>query len=250
MARIFWLETKFEFLGLWRMPSYSLTTILFPVLFYVFFGLVMGGAVGRSQGTMAHYLLGTYGASGVMAATLFALSNGVAAERGQGWLAVKRASPMPLAAWFFAKGMAATAFAGVVLVLLFGLGVGLAGVRLPAGNWLAGAGVLLAGALPCGLLGLLIGLVAKPNAAPGVANLVFMPMCFLSGLWIPIVYLPPVAKSIADYLPGYHLGQLGLLALGVPVVGDWGQHGAVLAGYTLVLAGLAWLIYRRQEERE
>ena len=34
-------ETKYEFLKYLRLPIYALSTVLFPVMFYVLFGLVM-----------------------------------------------------------------------------------------------------------------------------------------------------------------------------------------------------------------
>ena len=72
-------------------------------MFYCFFGLAMAphqqvGALAVSQ-----YLLATYGAFGVMGATLYAFGAGVAVERGLGWMEVKRASPMPPAAYLLAK---------------------------------------------------------------------------------------------------------------------------------------------------
>jgi ABC-2 type transport system permease protein len=74
-------------------------------------------------------------------------------------------------------------------------------------------------------------------------------MCFLSGLWLPISFLPQGIRAVAAYLPGFHLGQLGLLSLGVRVPGEFVQHAAVLAGYSAVFAGLAWFGYRREQEK-
>jgi ABC-2 type transport system permease protein len=249
MFRIYYLETKFEFLSLLRMPSYAASTILFPLLFYVFFALVLPTRPIGPGVPMAQYLLGTYGACGVIAATLFALGAGVAAERGQGWLLVKRASPMPLAAWLVAKSAGATAFAAIVLVLLFSLGAGFGGVTLTPREWGLGVVTLLLGSIPFGFLGLLIGMLARPNAAPGMVNLVFLPMCLVSGLWIPLAMLPPKVAAVAAYLPSYHLGQLGLAALGVTPQAAPAQHALILGGYGVVFAGLAWFSYIRQQEK-
>ena len=49
------------------------------------------------------YLIATYGTFGVMGASLFGTASGLAADRGLGWLQVKRASPMPPFAYFIAK---------------------------------------------------------------------------------------------------------------------------------------------------
>ena len=61
---------------------------------------------------MARYLIATYGAFAIMGSTLYAFGVGIAVERGLGWLEVKRASPMPLGAYFFAKGAVADGVRG------------------------------------------------------------------------------------------------------------------------------------------
>src|SRR5215472_12312594 len=104
MPRVYWMEAKTEFLKLLRMKQYSMSTVMFPLMFYCFFGLAMG----REQQpglpmTVARYLLATYGAFAVVGATLYAFGVGVAIERGLGWMQLKRASPMPIPAYFFAK---------------------------------------------------------------------------------------------------------------------------------------------------
>ena len=48
--RTYLLEIKYEFLKALRMPQYSLPTILFPIVFYVFFGVVM--FAGLNTGTI------------------------------------------------------------------------------------------------------------------------------------------------------------------------------------------------------
>ena len=71
-------------------------------MFYLLFGVVFGTRHGRRR-TMATYLIATYGAFGVIGAALFGFGVGVAIERGQGWMMLKRASPMPPMAFFAAK---------------------------------------------------------------------------------------------------------------------------------------------------
>ena len=62
-------------------------------------------------------------------------------------------------------------------------------------------------------MGLALGYFAKPNSAPAMVNLVYLPMSFCSGLWIPIFMLPKVLQNIAQVLPPYHVAQLALNAI-------------------------------------
>src|SRR5690349_21798999 len=94
-------EARFDLLKMLRLPVYSVASIAFPVMFYVLFGVVFGKQGGGQGPQVSRYLLGSYGAFGVIGASLFGFGVGVATERGQGWLQVKRASPMPPSAYFF-----------------------------------------------------------------------------------------------------------------------------------------------------
>src|SRR6202045_4675218 len=82
---IYFKEAKYEFLTRLRLRAYSLSTISFPLMFYVLFGLVLNpkdapvGGIG-----IATYLIPTYATFGVMGASPFATAPGLAAERGLG----------------------------------------------------------------------------------------------------------------------------------------------------------------------
>lgn len=248
MTNVYWMESKMELRKMARLKQYSLSTICFPLMFYIFFGLAMAGQFPGAT-SMSKYLLATYGAFGVMGATLYAFGAGVAVERGLGWLEVKRASPMPPAAYLVAKGAVSVAFGALVVSGLFALGAIFGGVRMPIGTWLLLWGALVAGAVPFGAIGLAIGSFAGPNSAPGIVNMIYLPMGFLGGLWMPIEVLPKFLQHIAPLLPSYHFGQIALAILGVPSQGSVLVHVEALLGFGLVFAGVAWLAQSRDHEK-
>lgn len=245
-ARTYLLEARYEFLKTLRLPAYALPTLAFPTLFYVMFSTVYGSqAIGPVS--VATYMLATYGAFGVIGAALFGFGVGVAIERGQGWLLLKRASPMPVGAYFAAKVAMAVLFGALIVVMLSLLGALLNGIRLPAATWLALGGTLVTGALPFCALGLAFGTWCGPNSAPAVVNLVYLPMAFGSGLWVPIQGLPEILRAIAPWLPPYHLAQLALKTVGGDLGRPVSQHVGALAVVTVLSLAVAWLGYRRDE---
>jgi ABC-2 type transport system permease protein len=242
-ARLFALEARAELLKTWRLPAYTLPTLLFPAAFYVFFGLAFGAQVGRV--TMATYLIATYGAFGVIGASLFGFGVGVATERGQGWMLLKRATPMPPSAYFAAKTFMALVFAVIIVAILALLGVAFGGVRLPAEAWGPLVAILVGGAIPFCALGLLLGYLAGPNSAPAIVNLLYLPLSFLSGLWVPVQVLPPLLQQVAQFLPPYHFAQLALRQVGADQGGSPATHVAYLVAFTLLcLAGARWAYLR------
>jgi ABC-2 type transport system permease protein len=245
LLRIYLLEAWYEWIKVIRLPAYLITTILFPVGFYLFFGVAMKQSSGGFD--LSTYLLATYGAFGAMTASLFNFGVSVAVERGQGWTQFKRATPMPPLAHLVGRLVVSMVITLIILSILFALGAGLGGVRLPAATWWALAGTLVAGGAVFALFGLALGYWIGPNSAPGVVNLIAMPMALVSGMWIPLAALPAVLHRVAHLLPAFHYANL---ALGI--VGH-GQGVAPLASvaYLAVFAALslaaAWLGYRRDE---
>lgn len=244
--RTYLLEIKYEFLKALRMPQYSLPTILFPIVFYFFFGVMFGQK--NVQGVkMAEYLIATYGAFGVIGAALFGFGVSVAIERGQGWLEAKRTTPMPIAAYFVAKLAMAMIFSAIIVLLLFAAGTWFGGVSLTLGQGTALLMILVTGSITFCALGLALGFLLGPNSAAPVVNLVYLPMAILSGLWVPIWFLPKSIQTLAYWLPPYHFSQLALHVTGgsrgEPV---WMHAGAMLAA-ALVFGAIAYYGYRRDE---
>ena len=248
MTKAILLEIQCEFLSLLRMPRYSVSILTFPVMFYVFFGIVLRNGPLNGVGA-AVYVLCTMASFGVMFAALMGVGAGIAAERGLGWLEVKRASPMPPAGWFVAKLAGALIFSTIIVATLFTLAATLGGVRMPAGQWAELAAAFVGGAVPFCALGFLLGYVVTPNSAPAMINLVAMPMAFCSGLWVPLQFLPHTFQRIAQALPAYHLSGISLTIAGASGHGSIASHAQALASLTAIFVAAAWLAWRRDQGR-
>ncbi len=246
---IYWKEAKYEFLKRLRVRNFTFSALGFPLMFYVLFGLALptGHVLGLRATT---YLLAAYGTFGVMGICLFGFGVALAIERGQGWLELKRASPMPLGAYFAAKVATCILFSIALVALLFALGLGFGHVQLPVVDFLKLGGTLVAGAIPFAAFGLLLGCIAQASSAPSFLNMIYLPMSICSGLWMPLEVLPKVMQRIAPFLPPYHLRQLALHVIGAQDSGGYWIHWEALAGFTLLFLGLARLAYRREELRK
>jgi ABC-2 type transport system permease protein len=244
--RILLKEVKYEFLKNFRLRMYSVAVVFFPVMFYILFGLVLGRQ-GSSHINMATYFMATYGTFGVMGASLFGTAASLAAERGLGWLQVKRASPMPPSIYFAAKVVMSMIFSAEVVVLLMLLGAIFGGVRMSVGDTAKLLGILVAGSIPFCAMGLALGYFIGPNSAPPTINMIYLPMSFCSGLWVPLMFLPKIMRQMAEFLPSYHLSQL---ALGVAGAGQGEpalKHWEVLIGFTMICLGIARIGFQRDE---
>ncbi len=246
IVNIYWLEAKYEFLKSLRLPVFALSTILFPTLFYMFFGLSFGQQDFGPVNSATYYFV-SYGVFGVIGASLFGFGAGVAAERGQGWMRLKQASPMPPLAYFVAKLAMAAMFSTIIFLLLWLLGFLFGEVRLAALQLLSIWAIMVVGSLPFAAMGLAIGYAVGPNSAPAIVNLVYLPMAFASGLWIPIQALPEFLQKIAPFLAPYHLAQLAFSVINVDQGDSVLGHIIVLGIYTVLFLVIALILYKRDE---
>lgn len=156
---------------------------------------------------------------------------------------------MPPFAYFVAKFFMGAMFSFIVVSLLLVLGVAFGGVRMSFLDMGHLVGTLVAGSIPFCAMGLAVGYFMGPNSAPAVINLIYLPMSFGSGLWVPFQFLPKVVKQIALYLPPYHLAQLALRIIGFSGNETNWTHWKVLIGFTLLCLGVARFGFQKDEEK-
>ena len=245
--RLFVSEARFEFLRLFRTRAFSLSVIGFPVMFYTLFGLLLNRGEHMGGISVARYLLGGYAVFGAVGAALFGVGVSLAADFAAGWLELKRASPLPPVAYLLAKCTTAIAFGVIIVTLLTGMGMEFGHLSISLTDYGKILGLTVIGAVPFACLGLVMALLVPANSAPGITNLIYLPMSFLGGLWLPVNALPRLLQKLAPVLPTFHVGQLMLHTLGYPAAGSTFGHASYLIGFTLLMLGFAALLFNRRE---
>ena len=245
--RLFVSETRFEFLRLFRTRTFSLSVIGFPIMFYTLFGLLMNHGEHIGGLSVARYLLGGYAVFGAVGAALFGVGVSLAADFAAGWLELKRASPMPPVAYLLAKCTTAVAFGVIIVSILTLMGISFGHLSISVPDYARILGLTVVAAVPFACMGLVMALLVPANAAPGITNLIYLPMSFLGGLWLPVEALPTFLQKLAPALPTYQAAQLMLHTLGFPAKGTSVGHALYLAGFTLLMLGIAAALFHRRE---
>lgn len=249
LGRMLLVQTWSEMRIRWRIPAFSLTIVALPVLFFTFFGLPYVKQTLPNGINLGAYLLASFAAYSVGSVMVFGFGIGVATERGLKVDVLMRATPLPPLVAILAKVLNALAYALLSLVVLIAYGIAVGGVRQDVTVWLDMIARLLAGSMPFIALGFAIGYLCGPNVAPAVANLVYLPLSFASGLFLPLSQLPTFVRRIAPYLPAYHYGQLAWSAVGAASESLLTSL-AWLVGYTVLFLLIAFRAYRREESRK
>jgi ABC-2 type transport system permease protein len=244
---IYLRETRYEFRRLLRTKTYSLAVIGFPVMFYTLFGLLLNRGEHINGLGVSRYLMGGYAVFGAVGAALFGIGVGLAAELHAGWLELKRASPMPPLAYLLAKCTTAVAFGVLIVCILMTMGTTLGNVHLSLADAARILGLAAVGVIPFACAGLLLAMLVPANAAPGITNMIYLPMSFLGGLWLPVDLLPKWLQMLAPALPTYHLGQLMFQTLRFPAHGTALGHTLYLVVFSFVMLTAAGIVFRRRE---
>jgi ABC-2 type transport system permease protein len=231
-----------------RSPGFVAISMGLPVMFFVFFGLPNVGkhfAGGVNVGAFILASLGTYAVSNVV---VYNVGIGVATQRGRKFDLLQRATPLPPFVAILATVVGGLALSFISLIALF-IVAALGGVHMGAATWIQLIIWLVIGCLPMLGLGLSIGYGASPTSAPALASLLYLPIAFASGLFIPLPQLPDFVRSVAKYLPLYHEGELGWITVGGR---DETRLAAILwvAGWSVALLALASRAYRRDAQRK
>jgi ABC-2 type transport system permease protein len=244
VLRAYLVEAKFEMLGALRSVGFAVPFIAIPILIYLVFGVFIipsGGGGGGGDNEfgpgIANYLFSGFAVVGAIMPGIF-MGCILATERDGNLLKLKRALPLPPGATIIAKvamsvGVAAIA---VTLVTVAALVAGRLTISVP--QVLIIWATLIVGVIPFCAIGLFIGTVSSGSAAPAYGNLVFLPMMWLSGIFIP---LPDVLERWVVIWPSFHLDQLALNLAGVEEFSFVSPTlaGGVLVGVTVLFGGLA-----------
>jgi len=230
-----------EFVKLFRVPAFSVTSIVLPSMFYAFIGLGQASEplYPGSSVTFGAYFLASMALYGVANVMVLGFGISLANERGQKQDLLMKSTPLPAPVFFTAKAASALAIALISIIVLGLFAAVVAGVQLSASQWLTLGWRAMLCSLPFIGLGFALGYLAGPNSAPAVTNLIYLPTAFASGLFFPKQLLPQIIQDVSPYLPLYRFGQLGWDAIGAPtsenVTTDW----LYLAAYGVAFFAIA-----------
>lgn len=237
VLRAYLIEAKYEFLQKLRTPGFVIPLLLLPPALYLLFLVVVSHDI-HANPALGNFMFAGFAIFAVAGPALFGVGPPLAVERDAGLMTLKRALPAPKGAYLLSKTVMALAFAALAMGAVLAAALLTGKISLTAVQLLAFSAVALAGTAPLCALGLWIGVHASGTAAPGLIQLVYLPMLYLSGLFFP---LPKVLQPWAVIWPAFHLEQLALRAGGLvqQSLSNSGVSAAILAAITLLFGGLA-----------
>lgn len=233
--RAYILEAKYSILQQTRVWAQFFSPPLGGVVAYVILTLI-GADISTD-------FLIRFGVLGIVNTGIQGVGGGAASERSQGWVKLKRVSPMPPLAYLLAKlflgvVMGAIGAAGVLVI-----GAGLGDLRLSIGKSFLVFFLLTGATLPLAAIGLATAYVARPNSSQAILS--WLNVLMLIPIFLPLASVPIWFEIPVSYLPSAIVTNM---TLGLIEVGSASLQNIILfVGYVVVSLWLAIHLYRRDE---
>ena len=225
-----------------RTPVYWAPVVVFPTLLYSFFGLTPS----LQNPNFADILLASWSAFSVIGVGFFQFGISIAQARESKWEDYARTLPVGAAPRLIGQVVAALVFTAIALALLWGVASLAGATTLSVAGFAKLAVVLLAGgAVPFVLMGAALGYIVPPRGAVPIADLLYLPLSYFGGLWMPPSMLPDIVARISPFTPTRHVGELAWASVqgeALPL-----NSIGVLALYSAAAALIALIMWRRDE---
>ena len=228
LPRMVGAQIGFETRLLLRHPEQLLLTIVIPV---VLLGIVMAVPV-LDTGSVAKidFLVPGILALAVMSTSFTSLAITTGFERRYGVLKRLAASPLPRWALLVSKAGTVLVVEALQVLLIGGFGYAL-GWR-PNGSAVAACLLIVAGTFAFGGLALLLAGTLRAEATLAAANLIYVLLLGLGGIFVPLDRFPAAVQSVLEITPTGALAD-GLRSILVDGTTAWPALG-VLSAWALV----------------
>jgi ABC-2 type transport system permease protein len=231
-------QVAYEQRAFWRNRTRAFFSFGMPVMLLLLFGALNSGGRIQQLGKIPYitFFLPGILAYGIIITQFVNMAGGLSIQRDNGLLKRMRGTPLP--GWAYVGGrVGSTALISVVMtVVMLVLGRVCFDVHLRAEAVLAVVVTVLLSAATFAALGMAaVSLIPNAEAAPVVANVLILPLSFISGIWYPLTGAPDWLVDLAKVFP------VERLASALHVAFDPLNHGSAWSGNDMLWLGI-WLL--------
>jgi ABC-2 type transport system permease protein len=231
-------QVAYEQRAFWRNRTRAFFSFGMPVMLLLLFGALNSGGRIQELGNIPYvtFFLPGILAYGIIITQFVNMAGGIAIQRDNGLLKRMRGTPLP--GWAYVAGrVGSTALVSVVMtVVMLILGRVCFDVHLRAEAVPAVMVTVLLGAATFAALGMAaVMIIPNAEAAPVVANVLILPLSFISGIWYPLTGAPDWLVNLAKVFP------VERLASALHVAFDPLNHGSAWSGSDLLVLAI-WLL--------
>jgi ABC-2 type transport system permease protein len=199
--RIFGHELRGELRLYTRSRELAFFTFMLPLIFFVLLGSVYGSGDKINGYRAADYLLTGMIGYGVAATAFAGLAIVLVIRRENGVLKRLRATPLPAPAYIAAVLLTTLIAFAVMAACLIALAMLLFDASFPKAPGSLIVTLLIGGATFAALGVAITGFIRRAEGASAVINAIYLPVSFISGAFFSQQHFPEVLQRVADVLP-------------------------------------------------
>ena len=238
--KVLFEHSKCLIIELLRQPTYVVSTITFPALFYVIFALPESKDVYSSN-----LLLASFSCFAVFGVVFLQFGVSLAQDKNRPWQIYLRTLPLRNIYLLLARFISVGFFSLFAVAVLVVLALAYTEADLTSKNWFLFVGTLILGGMSFSTMGLCLGYFSSEKSSLPLGNLVYLTLTFAGGLWKPPKLLPSMLKDISEWLPTRHYGEL--LWSVVDNQGVATERIVYLFAYALLFAAVAYYGFQKHK---
>lgn len=231
-------QVGYEQRSFWRNRTRAFFSFAMPLMLLLLFGSLNNGGRIEDLGNIRYIVFFLPGilAYGIIITQFVNMAGGLAIQRDNGLLKRMRGTPLPDWAYIGGRVVSTAAVSAIMAVVMLAVGRLAFGVHLRAEALPAIALAVILGAATFAALGLATAaLIPNAEAAPVVANVLILPLSFISGIWYPMTGAPDWLQDVAKVFP------IERLASCLQTAFDPVNHGSAFAGSDFLWLAV-WLV--------
>lgn len=204
-----WAYFKSELLLISRKKSYLILSIMLPLVLYLIFTAMLDLPKEYETKFYKEYMfsMATFSLSSFCIMT-FPLE--MIEDKKIGWAKNLFKTPLSPIYYYAGKVMKLMCMFCIAIIALFLVGGLYRGVEMSVGEWM-GSGILLwIGASMFLSIGILISQMKDLQKASAAANILYLGLAIVGGLWFPTDQFPDWLKEVSYVTPTYNLKELSL----------------------------------------
>ncbi|WP_323703149.1 ABC transporter permease [Mammaliicoccus sp. Dog046] len=239
-----WAYFKFELLLVSRKKSYLTLSIMLPLVFYIIFTAMLDlPKAYETQFYKAYmYSMATFSLSSFCIMT-FPLE--MIEDNKIGWAKNLFKTPLTPKYYYAGKVLKLMCMFSISIIALFLTGWLYKGVEMSAGEWIGSGLLLWLGSSMFLSIGVLIAQMKDIQKASAIANILYLGLAVVGGLWFPTDQFPDWLKEISYLTPTYNLRELSL-----SLTTSGGMHVQsllILMVYCILFISIALIIRKKTE---
>lgn len=201
-------QAGFDLLVFRRNPAATFFTVVLPLIFLVIFTSIFGNETMSNGAKVATLYVPGILALAIISATAVNLAITMTTRRERGLLKRMRGTPIPPWTFVAAQAIAGFVISAVMTVVIIVVGRILFGVSLQASGIPSLIITVVIGAASFAMIGLAMTvIIPSEDAAPAVTNAVFLPLYFISDVFIAGDGTPDWVQTIGNLFPVRHMSH-------------------------------------------